>query len=154
VFQAVVTGGLILAGCYGSYSLGANNVANTTGVYYASHTISPLQASVLGGLAIALGALTYSKPVMETVGSKITQLGALAALIATLAESITVHIYTQIGVPVSTSQAIVGAVVGIGLVRGIRAVSQRMLLMIVVGWFATPLVAGLLAYAGARLFLR
>jgi len=62
-----------------------------------------------------------------------------------LAEAITVHIYAYIGVPVSTSQAVVGAVLGVGIVKGIETVKKRTLLNILVGWFFTPLVATLIA---------
>jgi len=146
--------GLIGAGCYGAYALGANNVANTTGVYYNSGLfgtpdltmgIDPVAriAALWGGIAIAVGALTFSKKVMQTVGSKITLIGPLAAFVAELAAAITVHGFAQLGVPVSTSQAIVGAVIGIGLVHGAQAISKKKVLEIVIGWVSTPLAAGI-----------
>jgi len=151
VFQRVIMIGAVVSGIYGSYCLGANNVANTTGVYFASGQLSAFWASVIGGVAIAVGALTFSRGVMQTVGERITRLGPLAAFISILAQALTVHIYTQIRVPVSTSQAVVGAVVGIGLRRGIRAVSRAMLITIVIGWFATPVCAGIFSYILTKL---
>ncbi len=142
----------IVSGCYGAYALGANNVANTTGVYVNSGVLTAQSAALWGGLAIALGAVTFSKRVMLTVGERITLIGPIGAVIATLAHSITVHIYTQIGVPVSSSQAIVGAIIGIGLVRGIRAVNNRMLIKIVMGWISTPLTSGILAFFLVKIF--
>ena len=64
-----------------------------------------------------------------------------------LAQAITVHIYTFIGVPVSTSQAVIGAVLGVGIVKGISTVSGRTLVNILVAWLLTPAVAGFIATA-------
>lgn len=138
--------GIIMAGCYGAYSLGSNNVANVTGVYVGAGLLSVPMASLIGGLSIAGGVLTYSRKVMMTVGRRIVPLDPFSAFIAVLSEALTLHIFTQIGVPVSSSQAIVGAVVGVGLVRDFRAVSFRMLAEIAIGWVSTPISAGLLSY--------
>ncbi len=134
---------LIIGGCYGAYGLGANNVANTTAVYVSSGFLSPQKAALYGGLAIGSGALLFSKNVMTTVGKKISAVGPLGALIATIAHSITIHFYTQIGVPVSSSQAIVGAVIGIGLIKGTKNISYKKIQQIVAGWILTPIGAGL-----------
>ena len=143
--------GIILSGCYGAYALGANNVANVTGVYVGAGLLSPVTASVIGGLSIALGALTYSKKVMETVGKGIVPLDPFSALVALLAEAFTLHLFTQVGVPVSSSQAIVGAVVGVGLVGDVQTVSLRMLAKIGIGWVMTPVSGGLLAFLFIRI---
>jgi len=143
---------MIISGCYGAYALGSNNLANTMGVYINTGMVTPMQGAVIGALSIALGAATFSRRVMETVGNRITIIGPQGAVIATLAHSITVHIYTQIGVPVSSSQAIVGAVAGIGFVRGIKAVNRSVLGQIFLGWLMTPVLAGILAFAGIYLF--
>jgi PiT family inorganic phosphate transporter len=136
--------GILIAGSYGAYSLGANNVANVTGVYVNAGMLLPLEASAIGGLSIGLGVLTYSKRVMMTVGKGIVPLDPFSAFVVVLAEAMTLHIFTQIGVPVSSSQAVVGAVVGVGLVGGLRTVSGKMLLNISVGWLMTPVAAGLI----------
>ncbi|MHC4598856.1 MAG: inorganic phosphate transporter [Planctomycetota bacterium] len=151
-FDTFIRWGIVLAGCYGAYSLGANNVANATGPFVGADMISPLTASLVGGVSIGVGALTFSRSVMVTVGTRITSLGPLGAFIAILAQGLTVHGFTFLGVPVSTSQAVVGAVAGIGLVRGIHAVSRRMLLQILLGWIATPFVAGILAFLAATVW--
>jgi PiT family inorganic phosphate transporter len=83
---------------------------------------------------------------MMTVGRDITPLDEYAALIAVLAGAITVEIFTQVGVPVSSSQAIVGGVTGIGLVKGVRTLSKRILAGIVFGWISTPVSAGIISY--------
>ncbi|RAM58395.1 phosphate permease [Mesotoga sp. SC_3PWM13N19] len=135
--------GALIIGAYGSYALGANNVANVTGPYAG---IIPLEvAALVGGLSIGLGVLTFSKRVMYTVGKQIIQLDHFSAVIAVLAQAITVWIYALIGVPVSTSQAIVGAVIGAGLARGSTNINYKILRNIVLGWLQTPLIAGLVS---------
>ena len=138
--------GIIVAGCYGAYTLGANNVANVTGVYVGSGVLSPETAALIGGVSIAAGVLTYSKRVMMTVGKGIVPLSPFSALVTVLAGALTLHVFTLIGVPVSSSQAIVGAVVGVGLVGDLRTVSPMMLIKIAVGWVATPVSAGFLVW--------
>lgn len=144
---------LIFAGCYGAYSLGANNVANVTGVYVGSGLLTPFYAALFGSLSIASGALTYSKKVMDTVGRKIVELDGFSAFISEFSAAITVHFFTQVGVPVSTSQAIVGGVTGVGFVKGARTVSKRTLIEIAIGWVSTPLASGIIAYLLMRIVI-
>ena len=144
-------GGILLADCYGAYALGSNNVANVTGVYVGAGLLSAEAAALIGGLSIALGTLTYSRRVMETVGKGIVPLDPFSALVVVLAESFSLHLFTQIGVPVSSSQAIVGAVVGVGLVGDVQTVSLKMLGRIGIGWIMTPVSGGVLAYLFLRL---
>jgi inorganic phosphate transporter, PiT family len=136
---------LIAAGLYGAYALGANNVANVTAVFVGAGHLSVFAATLIGGVSIDLGILTFSKRVMETVGRKLVPLDAFSALTVILAEAVTVHIYTFIGVPVSTSQAVIGAVIGIGIVKGIRTVSRKVLGGILAAWFLTPPIAGFIS---------
>jgi len=138
---------MIVAGSYGAYALGANNVANVTAVFVGAGHLSVFSAALIGGLSIGLGILTLSKRVMETVGKKLVKLDPFSALVVLLAQSITVHIYTFIGVPVSTSQAVIGAVLGVGIVKGISTVSGRTLVNIIIAWILTPAIAGFFATA-------
>lgn len=139
--------GIIAVGTWGAYALGANNVANVTGVYVGAGLLTPLGAALLGGGSIALGVLTFARPVMETVGEKLVPLGAWPALLAVAAQAAVLQGFSVIGVPVSASQAVVGAVVGIGLVKGVATVNLRQLLAIVVGWVLTPAAGGAMGYA-------
>ncbi len=141
VWSLFMKTGFYTVGIYGAYALGANNVANTTGVFVRAGQLTPRTAAIIGGLSIGLGVLTYSRRVMMTVGGRITQMSDFAALIAILAESITVHIFAWVGVPVSTSQAIVGGVVGVGYVKSSRAINFEMVRRIILGWISTPLAA-------------
>ncbi len=130
--------GLLVAGIFGSYALGANNIANVMGVFVPVSPLSTIsfgslfdlsaaqQLFFLGGVAIAVGVFTYSKRVMTTVGSGIMDLSPIAALVAVSAHSIVLFLFSSQGleaflrshglpaiplVPVSSSQAIVGAVI-------------------------------------------
>jgi PiT family inorganic phosphate transporter len=145
--------GLVFAGCFGAYALGSNNVANVTGVYVGAGILTPFEGSLIGGLSIASGVLTYSKKVMMTVGREITPLDEYAAFIAALSAAITVELFTQVGVPVSSSQAIVGGVAGVGLVKGARKVSRRTLTHILIGWVSTPISAGIISYVLLKVFV-
>ena len=138
VWSLTIKIGFYIVGIYGSYTLGANNVANATGVFVKAGMLTPTWAAIVGGLSIALGVLTFSKRVMMTVGKRITHMSDFAALIAVLGQDITVHIFTFLGVPVSTSQAIVGAVMGVGLVKSSKSIDLKVLGNIGIGWISTP----------------
>ena len=139
--------GLIAVGCYGAYSLGANNVANVTGIYIETGLLNIPQALVIGSLSICIGAITYSKRVMQTVGEKLVKLDPFSAFVAVLSMSIILNIYAIIGVPVSSSQAIVGGVLGIGFVKGVKTINLKTLTNIVIGWITTPLIAMMVSMA-------
>ncbi|MEA3361495.1 MAG: inorganic phosphate transporter [Thermodesulfobacteriota bacterium] len=145
--------GLLFAGCFGAFALGSNNVANVTGIFVGSGLLTPFEGVLIGGLSIAGGVLTYSKKVMMTVGREITRMDEYSAFIAELSEAITVEIFTHVGVPVSTSQAIVGGVVGVGMVKGARTVNKNTVINIVIGWISTPVSAGVISYLLAKIFI-
>ncbi len=165
--------GLLLAGIFGSYSLGANNIANVMGVFIPVSPLSDItffglfnlsaaqQLFCLGGVAIAVGVLTYSKRVMATVGSGIMDLSPVAALVAVWSHSIVLFLFSSQSletflrshglpaiplVPVSSSQAIVGAVLGMGLLRGGKSINWRIVGGISSGWVITPVIAALISF--------
>ena len=152
----ILWGGLLVVGIYGSYALGANNVANVTGVFAGNVPgMSPISnewLALMGGLAIALGVLTFSRRVMMAVGSGVMRLDAFSAFVAVSSMAVTVHVFAMVGVPVSTSQGIIGALVGIGMVRGIQSIRFRSLRNIAVGWLLTPAIALILSLAGYAVF--
>lgn len=146
--------GLLVMGIYGSYALGANNVANATGIFSGKIAdLSDRWLAVLGGLAIAGGVMTFSRRVMMSVGKGVMRLDAFTALVAVSSMAVTVHVFAMIGVPVSTSQAIVGALLGIGGVQGIQSLNLSLLRNITVGWLLTPTLALILSAAGFAIFL-
>ncbi len=165
--------GLLLAGIFGSYSLGANNIANVMGVFIPVSPFSDIsvlglftlsaaqQLFCFGGVAIAIGVLTYSKRVMATVGSGIMDLSPVAALVAVWSHSIVLFLFSSQSleafllsrglpaiplVPVSSSQAIVGAVIGMGLLKGGKSINWRMVGGISSGWVITPVISALICF--------
>ncbi len=165
--------GLILAGIFGSYALGANNIANVMGVFVSSNPFTSFsfagvlkltavqQLFLLGALAIAVGIFTYSKRVMLTVGGDLMPLTPVSAWVVVVAHSIVLFLFASQGlehtlaaaglptiplVPVSSSQAVIGAVIGIGLLKGGRGIKWRVLLNISSGWVTTPVIACLICF--------
>ncbi len=165
--------GLLLVGAFGSYSLGANNIANVMGVFvpispfsdisfYGWFTLSSAQQLFfIGAVAIAVGVFTYSKRVMATVGEGIFKLSPVAAFVVVSAHSVVLFLFASQGlqnlliqlglppiplVPVSSSQAVVGAVVGIGLLKGGRGIRWRTLGGIASSWAVSPIIAAILSF--------
>lgn len=143
----VLTFLIIASGCYVAFSWGSNDVANSIGLVAGAGIMDPKMCLALGGLAIALGIVTWGYKVIETIGSEITHLLPLMAFAAQMASAVNVHVYSVLGVPVSTSHSIVGAIFGVGLVRGVKVVNLRVMREIVICWIATPFVSGILSYA-------
>jgi len=150
-YDFVVRWFLVLAGSYGAYALGANNVANVTGAFVGEGMLTARMACVVGGLSICLGVITFSRGVMMTVGRGLVKLDAFSAFVVILSEAVTVHVYAMVGVPVSTSQAVVGGVLGIGFVKGVRTVNRRVLTNIVLAWVSTPVIAFAVTYGACYL---
>lgn len=145
---------LLFFGIYGAYALGANNVANAVGVFsqqFTQYGITDSDLALIGGISIALGAITFGKRVMLAVGNDVMRLNGFTALIAVAASSVTVHLFAYVGVPVSTTQALIGAIVGIGLIRNPRGLNRKFLKNIAIGWVLTPVIALILAAAGLAL---
>jgi len=171
-YEANLRIGLLVAGAFGAYSLGANNIANVMGVFVPSVPLEntsfglftltgPQQLFFLGGLAIAAGIITYSKKVMQTVGRNLLELSSEAAFVVVLSQALVLFIFSssalssflsRIGlppvplVPVSSTQVVVGAIMGIGLYKGVRNINLRLLGSIASGWITTPVAAALISF--------
>ena len=146
--------GLIIVGIYGSYALGANNVANATGIYSGLLPgVSDLHLTLIGAVAIALGVLTFSKRVMMSVGTKVMKLDAFNAFVAVSSMAATTHIFALIGVPVSTSQAVIGGIIGVGIVQDLANIKFRMIRSFGAGWVLTPLISLILSAAAYSIFI-
>ncbi|MEJ5229022.1 MAG: inorganic phosphate transporter [Pseudothermotoga sp.] len=141
-----------MVGIYGAYALGANNVANVTGVFVGS-ALTVTEGAILGGLSIAFGILTFSKRVILTVGKNLIELDHFSSLVAVFSHSVTVWLYSLIGIPVSSSQAIVGGVLGAGLARGERLSYPKMLYRVLMAWIETPVVSGLVSFSLSTAFI-
>lgn len=165
--------GLLVVGAFGAYSLGANNIANVMGVFVPASPFEPFslggmvhvtgaqQLFLLGALAIAVGIHTHSYRVMTTVGSQIFRLTPILALIVVLAHSLVLFLFSSQGlhnllvnaglpapplVPVSSTQAIIGGIIGIAIMKGGKGVQFGTLGRVTLGWLMTPVIAGLMSF--------
>lgn len=164
--------GLIIVGAFGAYSLGANNIANVMGVFVNSSPFTAInigifslssiqQLFLLGGIAITIGVITYSKKVMVTVGTDLFKISPVAAFIVVLSSSTVLFLFASVElqtwllshglpafplVPVSSSQTVIGAIVGIGIIKGGNNINFNILRNIFLGWIATPVMAALISY--------
>ena len=135
----------LTVGIYTAYSFGANNVANVTGAFVGKGMFNVQQALIFGAIAMAFGVLTSSRKVIHTVGGGITSLEPFDAAVALLSEASTLLIFSIIGVPISAVQAIVGAVIGVGFVKGTKMINSKTLIKVISGWAATPIATGAIA---------
>lgn len=164
---------LILAGAFGSYALGANNIANVMGVFVKSsplHQINfPLGISLnqsqvlflLGSIAIAIGICTYSHKIINTIGNTIMKLSPLMAWVVVMANSIVLFVFSSTElhnlltswhlpafplVPISATQALIGAVIGLGVAKGGRDINWSIVGKIVISFIVTPISSAIICY--------
>lgn len=164
---------LLLACALGAYALGANNIANIMGVFAESSPFKPVALGsllelssqqvlfLLGGIAICVGIFTYSQRVIMTVGNNLMKMTPLMALTVVLANAGALFIFSSQGlqhflqsyglpsfplVPVSSTQAVIGGILGIGLLKGGRGVNWSITGKIMVGWVVTPIIAMLICF--------
>jgi PiT family inorganic phosphate transporter len=149
---------VVMSGCYVAYTMGANDVGTAMGAAYAvssglniANIVEKL--ALLGAIGVAIGSLTYSRRTMETVGRGIMPLEPLTAFAAQLGAALTVHMFTQFGLPVSTTESIVGGITGVGLIGGVAAVSKHKLGEIAKAWISTPTVSMVLTFSLASALL-
>lgn len=139
---------MILTACGMAFAHGSNDVANAIGPLAAVIGIAttgnvaadsplPVWVLVIGGGGIVIGLATYGKRVIATVGEKITQLTPSRGFAAELAAATTIVIASGTGIPISTTHVLVGAVLGVGLARGIEAIDLRVVARIMVSWVIT-----------------
>lgn len=140
--------------CYVAFAHGANDVANAIGpvasiiplaqgISIGSQVEVPVWLLTLGGLGIAVGCMTWGRRVMKTVGSRITSLTNTRGFSVDFGAATTVLVCSKIGLPISTSHTVIGAVIGVGLARGLEAVDLSVIKKIVVSWLLTlPVAAG------------
>jgi len=145
---------VIISSCAVAFAHGANDVANSVGPLAAVANILktgtvemkvpvPLWILVLGGGGIVLGLSTYGYRVMETVGTKITEITPTRGVAADIAATATVLICTRMKLPVSTTHTLVGAIMGIGLARGLSGIDSRIAKKIFKSWLITVPAAAL-----------
>jgi PiT family inorganic phosphate transporter len=155
--EKVFTPMMLFTACAMAFAHGSNDVANGIGPMAAVVSIVrsggevaqksdlPLWILLVGGAGIVLGLATMGYRVMKTIGTRITELTPSRGFCATLAAAATVVLASRTGLPVSTTHIAVGAVIGVGLARGVGAIDLRVIGGIVVSWLVTLPVGGVLA---------
>ena len=147
---------MVVTACGMAFAHGSNDVANAIGPLAAVISVAqsgvvgaesalPIWVLALGGAGIVIGLATYGRHVIATVGEKITQLTPSRGFSAELAAATTIVIASGTGMPISTTHTLVGAVLGVGLARGIDAIDLRVVGQIFVSWVVTIPAGALLA---------
>ncbi|HMB59609.1 MAG TPA: inorganic phosphate transporter [Xanthomonadales bacterium] len=147
---------MVVTACSMAFAHGSNDVANAVGPLAAIISVAqtgvigaksslPMWVLVLGGGGIVIGLATYGRHVIATVGEKITQLTPSRGFAAELAAATTIVIASGTGIPISTTHTLVGAVLGVGLARGIEAIDLRVVGKIFVSWAVTVPAGAVLA---------
>jgi len=148
---------MLFTACSMAFAHGSNDVANGIGPLAAVVSIVgsggevlqkaplPIWILLIGGAGIVLGLITLGYRVMLTVGKKITELTPSRGFCAELAAASTVVIASRTGLPVSTTHILVGAVLGVGLARGLGALDLRVVLNIIISWVVTLPAGGIMA---------
>ncbi len=154
--ERVFTPLVIISSCSVAFAHGANDVANSVGPLAAvvhilqNGTIEmkvgvPFWILALGGAGIVLGLATYGHRVMQTVGTKITEITPSRGVAADVAATATVLVCTRMSLPVSTTHTLVGAIMGIGLARGLSGINKQVARKIFTSWVITVPAAALLS---------
>jgi PiT family inorganic phosphate transporter len=140
---------MIITAAAMAFAHGSNDVANAIGPLAAIYSVVesggligaksalPIWILLVGGAGIVIGLITYGHKVIATIGTGITQLTPSRGFAATLAAAATVVIASGTGIPVSTTQVLVGAVLGVGLARGMAALDTRVINKIFLSWIVT-----------------
>lgn len=148
---------MLFTACAMAFAHGSNDVANGIGPLAAVYSIVesggevaqkaalPVWILILGGTGIIIGLATMGYRVMQTIGTEITELTPSRAFCATLAAATTVVLASRTGLPVSTTHIAVGAVMGVGMARGIGALNLGVIGKIIISWVVTLPIAGVLA---------
>jgi PiT family inorganic phosphate transporter len=146
---------VIITSCTVAFAHGANDVANAIGplaavVEIVKNNTIPGQVPVsmwilvLGGIGIVIGLATFGYRVMKLVGTKVTTITPSRGVAADLSAMATVLVCSKMGLPISTTHTLVGAIIGVGLARGITAVNRKTVIQIFSSWIATVPIAALL----------
>ena len=155
----------IMTACYVAFAHGSNDVANAVGPYAAvvsilqsrsvsDQTIVPLWILMLGGVGIVIGLATLGYKVIETIGRRITELTPSRGFAAEFGTASTVIICSKLGIPISTTHTLVGAVMGVGFARGLSALDFRVVRNILSTWIITipvTMVIAMMLFALLRL---
>lgn len=131
---------LLISAAVVAFNLGSNDLPTVLGTFTTSQIIY-----IIGAIFLCLGAYLYGNRVSETL-SMITNLSVSSAFIAQLSGGLAVTIFTALGMPVSTTQAIVGGILGVGLTKGIKTVRWKVLKNIIFWWVVAPIIALIIGF--------
>ena len=129
---------LVAVGACAAFAMGANDVSNASGALVGTGTFGPLAAGAIGGAGIALGVLTWGKPLLRRVAFEIVEVDRAMATAAQLVQAGVVLAAVAFGFFTSMNQALVGAMAGAGFARGRETVHLSTLLAILQGWVLGP----------------
>lgn len=146
----------VLSACSMAFAHGSNDVANAIGplavivsIYSTGSTaasdVIPMWVVLLGGVGIVIGLATYGYKVIQTIGQGITELTPARGFAAELAAATTILMGSKLGMPISTTHTLVGAVIGIGLAQGLEGINRKVVINIVNSWFVTVPFAAVVA---------
>ena len=147
---------MVITACSMAFAHGSNDVANAIGPVAAVVSVAqsgvvgqdapvPIWILLLGGAGIVIGLATYGRHVIATVGGRITALTPTRGFSAELAAAFTIVFASGTGMPVSTTHTLVGAVLGVGMARGISAINLNVVGRIFVSWMVTVPAGALLS---------
>jgi PiT family inorganic phosphate transporter len=137
---------LVCVGIAASFVLGANDVSNATGVFILTHLFSYTLAGLIGGVAMAIGALTWGRRILKTVAFDVVKMDLTMASAAQGVQALVVLLAVTQGLFTSMNQALIGAMAGTGLARGRETVQRKQILGILRGWLIGPLSGLTLAF--------
>jgi PiT family inorganic phosphate transporter len=142
---------LVIVAAAASFTMGANDVSNATGVFLMTHLFTVWTAGVIGGLGLLIGVLTWGKPLLKTVAFDIVHVDRSMASAAQFTQALVVLSAVHFGYFTSMNQALVGAMTGAGLARGTGTVEWRTVRGIVQGWIIAPVSGIVVAFVCAHL---
>jgi PiT family inorganic phosphate transporter len=138
---------LVAVGVFASFTLGANDVSNATGAFILTHLFSLTLAGLIGGVAMAVGALTWGRRILHTVAFDVVRMDLTMASAAQGVQALVVIVAATQGYFTSMNQALIGAMAGAGFARGRETVQRKQILGILRGWAIGPLSGLALAFA-------
>jgi inorganic phosphate transporter, PiT family len=144
--------GLVGVGAAASFAMGANDVSNASGAFIMTGLFGLLVAGLVGGLGLALGVLTWGRPLLQRVAFDIVRLDPRMAIGSQLAQAVVILVYVAFGYFTSMNQALVGAMIGAGVARGQKTILWKAVRGIVAGWAVGPVSGAALGFGLAWAF--
>jgi PiT family inorganic phosphate transporter len=142
---------LVVVGGAASLTMGANDVSNATAVFVATGFSGPLLAGLIGGVGLAVGVLTWGRPLLERVAFDVVKLDMPMATAAQLVQALVVLTAVFFGYFTSMNQALIGAMAGTGVARGRETIETKVVLGILSGWIVGPAAGVVLGFVFASL---